>query len=320
MLKTTRQIEEEAIGWVIRLRDAGDDDWEAFTAWLESDPAHVAAYEEAALADAEAEALPPRREARPLATAAGDAIPPLPGSRAPRRTFLGWAAAASIVLTGGYVALGLGDSAYTIETGAGERRVIALKDGSRIELNGGSRISLDPERTRFARLEKGEALFEVVHDDRRPFEVEAGGATLRDMGTVFNVVAEQDRLEVAVSEGAVLYNPAREAKTLTPGMALRKRGDAAAAVGPVQPEAVGGWRENRLVYSAAPLFAVAADLSRNLGIRITAEETIASRPFSGVILLSGERREVLERSAALLGLGLRRSGEGWLLTGTSAPR
>ena len=35
-------IEAEAIGWVIRLRDSGADDWSAFTDWLEADPAHHA--------------------------------------------------------------------------------------------------------------------------------------------------------------------------------------------------------------------------------------------------------------------------------------
>lgn len=320
MVTANRQIEEEAIGWVIRLRDADADGWEAFTAWLEADPVHLVAYEEAALADAEADALPPLPKPAAPAPSPIEFASPHRTARAPRRTFLGWAAAASIMLTGGYVALGLGGSGYSVETGAGERRMIALEDGSRIELNGGSKISLNRERPRFAKLEQGEALFHVVHDDRRPFEVEAGNALLRDMGTVFNVVADNGKLEVAVSEGAVLYDPAGDATTLTPGMALRKEGAAPAAVQAIESHAIGSWREGRLVYSAAPISRIAADLSRNLGTTIVADQGVSSRPFSGVILVGGTQREVLERSAALLGLGLQRSGEGWRLTRTSAPR
>ena len=59
-----QRIEEEAIAWVLRLREAGADDWEAFTLWLEADPAHQAAYDEAALADLEAEELAPAPRAR----------------------------------------------------------------------------------------------------------------------------------------------------------------------------------------------------------------------------------------------------------------
>ena len=36
-------IEAQAVGWVIRLRYAGVDEWAAFTDWLEADPANAAA-------------------------------------------------------------------------------------------------------------------------------------------------------------------------------------------------------------------------------------------------------------------------------------
>lgn len=38
-------VMQQAIAWHLRLRDASVADWEDFTAWLESDPAHNAAYE-----------------------------------------------------------------------------------------------------------------------------------------------------------------------------------------------------------------------------------------------------------------------------------
>ena len=316
-MKNRKEIEAEAVGWVIRLREAGEADWDAFTLWLEADPEHLAAYEEAALADDAAEGLAPAPAAMP--STEEERVVALP-ARAPRRQFLGWAAAASILLTGTYVVLGTGGAPYAVETAAGERRMIALDDGSRIALNGGTRVTLDPDRPRYARLETGEALFEVVHDASRPFEVEAGGALLRDMGTVFNVLAERERLEVAVSEGAVLFNPAREAATLTPGMALRRIAGQPARVERVGADAVGGWRQGRLVYSAASVGEVAADLTRNLGVRVAADRSVASLPFSGVIGLDGSREQVLARSAALLGLSLKRAGDGWLLTRASAPR
>ncbi|QHL90470.1 hypothetical protein GVO57_06010 [Sphingomonas changnyeongensis] len=78
---------------------------------------------------------------------------------------------------------------------------MTLADGSRVDLNGGTRIALDRGNPRFARLERGEALFTIVHDEARPFEVHAGDAVLRDLGTVFDVVREPDRLRVAVAEG-----------------------------------------------------------------------------------------------------------------------
>ena len=238
-------------------------------------------------------------------------------SRPGRRAFLGWAVAASLALVAGFSFLGDGGG-RTYETAAGERREIALDDGSRIVLNGDTRLVLDKDRPRFARLESGEALFRIVHDEARPFEVEAGDALLRDLGTVFNVVHEPRRLEVAVAEGEVLYNPAREAKHLLPGMALARVEGEPLRVGRAEAEGIGAWRENRLVYTEAPLSRVAADLSRNLGVKVRVESKVAARPFSGVIMLDGEKGAVLQRASALLGLAARRDGDGWILTSAGA--
>ena len=310
MLKSQRQMEDEAIGWVIRLRDGDAETWEAFTIWLEADPAHLAAYESAALVDADAEALPPAAPAP-----AWQPAPAVPNPRhsASRRAFLGWGIAASLALFAGWYGIAESGSAYSVETGAGEHRTIALEDGTRIELNGGTRVMLDKDRPRFAELEHGEALFRVVHDEAHPFEVEAGGALLRDLGTVFNVVASDRMLDVAVSEGAVLFDPDGERKNLSPGMALIKAKGAPALVSKVDNDAVGAWRQGRLVYSGAPVSRIATDLSRNLGIAVTAAADAGSRPFSGVIMLDGADEEVLSRAAALLGLKADRSGDGWIL-------
>jgi transmembrane sensor len=135
------------------------------------------------------------------------------------------------------------------------------------------------------------------------------------MGTVFNVTRDSQGLEVAVSEGAVLYNPGREAKDLRPGMALRREEKGGKLwVGRTDTATVGAWRQGRLVYAAAPASRIAADLSRNLGVPVTAKGAAAVQPFSGVIFLDGKPADAVERSAALLGLTAVRSGPGWTLT------
>src|SRR5690606_20932685 len=87
-----------------------------------------------------------------------------------------------------------------LETRPGETRMIALEDGSRIDLAGGPRIELDSDDPRFARLDYGRALFTIEHDDANPFRLEAGDATLLDAGTVFDVSLDETILSVAVAE------------------------------------------------------------------------------------------------------------------------
>ena len=218
-----------------------------------------------------------------------------------------------------YSTIPAGAALYTVATGPGEHRRIDLADGSRIDLNGGTRIQLDRNNARYASLEQGEALFTVVHDEARPFEVDAAGARMRDLGTVFNVVAERGVVEVGVSEGHVLFDPPGAAVDLTPGMSLR-RADANArpVVARVEPDWVGGWRAGRLSYRATNVGQVADDLSRNLGVTVRASPGVAGQSFTGVIMLDADRGTAVRRAASLLGVSASRAGDGWLLTGGSS--
>lgn len=310
-------IEDQAIGWIIRMRDPAFAGWEAFTRWLEEDPVHASVYDEMALADADVpETLPaPPPPAPPVPRPANDEKPVRQRPRwATRRGAIGWAVAASLVAVVGYSSLVPGTAPYAVESIAGERRSVTLADGSRIELNGVSKVMLDRERPRFARLESGEALFTVVHDSARPFTVEAGDATLVDAGTAFDVIRADGVTQVAVSEGVVIYNPKGENVRLVAGKTLRAA-DAGeqVSVGTIDPGVVAAWRQGRLIYTAAPLSAVAADLARNLGIPVSAAPGVAARPFSGVIRIDGDRESLRGRVGALLGVDVRRAGNGWVL-------
>ena len=195
-----RLIEEQAIAWTIRARDPDFDDWDALTAWLEADAAHAQAFERMTLLDDMVPELLPTKS---------PALWPDAAVRPARRwsfARLGSIAAALVAVIGLSV-LSLPYLPYSIETGAGERRTIALSDGSRIDLNGDTRITLRKAYPRAAVLDRGEALFTVVHNDAEPFVVEVGDATVRDAGTVFNIVRDGGTTEVGVSEGSGDFQP-----------------------------------------------------------------------------------------------------------------
>ncbi|WP_380873139.1 hypothetical protein ACFB49_39640 [Sphingomonas sp. DBB INV C78] len=308
-------IREAAIDWLIRQRDPAFAEWEAFAEWLASDERRASIYHEMAAADADmadllAAAPPP---AAPVVAAQADNVIPIS-----RRRFNGWlsgAVAASVMAMMGYAVFQAQPSPYSIETAAGERRSVTLADGSKIDLNGATRLTLDRRDARLATLDRGEALFTVVHDDKRPFVVHAGGAELRDVGTVFNVVSDRGELAVAVAEGAVIYNPDAEAVPLNAGRTLRVRSGASAILlGNADPAVMTSWRQNRLVYDGAPLAQVAADISRNLGFAVTASPAVAARPFRGVIALDRESDRFLARLGPLLDVKVERGQQGWVLT------
>lgn len=302
-------IDDEALDWALRM--AGPDaDWAAFTDWLAADAARAERYDRAALAVADATAsialaMPPAND--------DDGEDPIPAP-APARTrrFAGaWLAVALLV-----VALGVGlwrmpPRSRTIATAAGERRSVALADGSRIELAGGTRLRLDPARPRAATIEAGEALFHVRHDPRTPFRVEANGLPLQDLGTVFDIRLLGGRTQVAVGEGAVMVDPDGAALTLAAGEGVIAAGTTLRRIRQ-DAGAVGAWRDGRLAYDGATLSAVAEDLSRQLGWRITAAPAVATRLFNGTLETQAFRDDPT-LLGALLDVEVRRAPDGWTL-------
>jgi len=90
------------------------------------------------------------------------------------------------------------------KTNTGELRDLALSDGSKVRMNGESSVLLGFEETsRYIKLEKGEAFFEVAHDPGRPFIVEVGGVLVRAVGTAFNIDHNSEGVMVTVMEGTV---------------------------------------------------------------------------------------------------------------------
>ena len=79
----------------------------------------------------------------------------------------------------------------TIITAEGERTTVILDDGTKVKLNQNSKLVYPGTfngKNRKVAL-SGEAYFEVLHDEKSPFLVDAGVYTVKVLGTKFNVEA-----------------------------------------------------------------------------------------------------------------------------------
>ncbi|WP_305098023.1 FecR family protein [Croceibacterium aestuarii] len=304
-MQRDERIRDEAAAWAVRAGDPGFADWDAFEHWLGRSPEHAAAYDR--VAAAAAEAAEELRAARP-ASANDDDVPQ--PARVSRRWFDGALAAALVAVLA--FAVWPGGSTYYEETAPGEIRMIALGGGDRIDLAGGTRIELDRDDPRFVRLESGRALFTIRHDEAHPFRVVAGDDALLDVGTVFDVALDEANVRVAVAEGAVVFNPARQAVHLAPGEVLRSaRGSDAYRTSTIAPAQVGEWREGRLSFDNASLAEAASDLARATGVAFRAAPGSTVR-ISGSIVIA-QVREDPRAAGALLGVPVRREGDDWVL-------
>ena len=292
----------EAAQWIARLSadDLGESDALAFEAWLAAAPENAAAYD-AALAvwndfgvNAEAVLQGLRRE-RP--------VRPRPG----RAFYLSGGAIAAALAAVAVIApqFATPERTETYASRAGEHRAVTLADGSRVELNGGTRLSITlKRRERDVTLAEGEAAFDVTHDPRRPFVVDVGDRAIRVVGTEFDVRRRGGRLSVTVARGAVEVAPVRGARgdayRLHPGQRLdHAEGAPETRVAAVDASDAFAWRTGRLILRGQTLAEVVADLNAQFAkpIRV-ADPVLAAEPISGVLVLDDESAVV--RRLALL--------------------
>jgi transmembrane sensor len=307
-----RDIVDQAIGWHLRQAELSSAEWHDFVVWLEADPAHALAYDRVALDDALLAELP-----RPVVPSV--AVEQVRFAPARSRRW-GWAVGGTAIAAGIAalvmpLAMAPGSAAYTVHTAPGEKRVVALADGTRIELNGGTTLHLDRNDLRVATLESGQAIFAVRHDDGKAFVLHSGGLAVQDVGTVFDVSRNGARLDVAVAEGAVSFQPGREAILVKAGNALVAYEDVDQVVmSKVAVDAVGGWRKGRLTFNATPLADVAQAIRRANGADIRFDPGLSVHSFTGMLQLTGDAAKDIPHIAALVGAGWRRDGERWVIS------
>ena len=306
--------------WVLRVAEPDFSGWDMLTEWLESDSGHNEAYEAAIAEDEWVRDLgEAARFAGPTSVIGHGSTPALPSSSIPKprrqgewRRIMTGAMAASLVGVVLWFGAFRGPDLTEVATGPGEQREIALADGSMVTVNGNSRISYDADTPRHIILDSGEVLFEVEHDEANPFIVMAGNTRLVDAGTVFNVTRDGGSLDVAVAEGAVMYQAGSADITLRPGDRLTRAAEGAATqVLRADPDVIGGWRDGVLQYDNAPLPTIARDLSRALGKPVRVASGATQMRYSGTLSTTGTDREMLGAAGALLGVTITETASSW---------
>ena len=334
----------QSIDWEALARyfagESSDAERAAVRQWLDTNPEQAAAF--AALNDAGGrllQATPPDLDVEaalrrvterrdnpdviPIGSRRPVSRPVLPMS-APRRwqRFAMPAAAAAVLAIGaglywhsqqtpGYTT---STAAQVVATTVGQRDSVRLPDGTRVVLAPESQLTVAAgygDDMRAVEL-RGEAYFDVLHDEARPFVVRAGDASIRDLGTTFTVrTTEGQGVRVAVTSGLVSLSAAQsvgdsvvlqpgDAGTLGPdGRTLVERGGAA------EPDTA--WTRGRLVFREAPVSVVRAELRRWYGIDLQLDSSFASRHLS--MTFNGDPADSVLRVIALtLGAEVERQG------------
>ena len=259
-------VHEQATFWVTRLHsgDCTDQERRDFEVWLEQSEVHRVAHREVeafwnGLSRIEPLAAPQLAAARAY----------LRETRQSRRALSKkrLAGILSVALITGFSPLGwLWLSTDIYRTAKGESAGIQLSDGSRIDLNTDTELSIQYTWTaRSVKLERGEALFSVVHNPEKPFEVIAAGGRVQDIGTRFNIYRQADRVSVTVLEGEVSVAAKQNAtaQNLIPGQQISYDSTGqTSAISYADMTIATAWQKGQLVFKGQPLNRVLEQLAR----------------------------------------------------------
>ena len=313
------EIQAQAVYWVAREQSGRMREAEriALREWLARSPAHELEYQlldhvyasdelEAALAlaprHAPARLAPPNLAARLRPLFAGLGAVGRPAFAIAMALVLGLVALQQIApdVLASLFPVPAGVRHDRLVTRAGERLVAHLPDGTKLYLDGDTELEVAFEaRQRHVTLRRGNALLDVAHDAKRPFDVTAPRAAVRVLGTQFLISDRTSRTTVDVFRGTVEIDPSG----IGDANAVRAtRGSRVSVGSELVLEKLGArsaidWSEGWIDEDALPLGELVAMIRERTGRHVTLD------PRSAHLLVSGRFR-ISEPDAALKRLAL----------------
>lgn len=302
---------ERASAWVARLEAAGCTaaERESFEDWLAEDPSHVRAWVQAETLHQRSAGLAGDPWLRTAATRAARARP--------RRWLPATAAAAGVCL-----AIGMGWMLYTDGNPSPQVHANVSRTPQQLTLADGSIATLDADSTLSVRLgwrrrelelQRGRVQLQVAPSSRS-LRVRAGGSSIRDIGTTFQVERLNDgRVEVALLEGVVEVSSGDARHTLSPGQQLQILASGRIQPGPrLSTAAAESWQHGRLVFDAAPLSTVVERMNRYTAAPLViADPAIADLAVSGTFR-AGDAEELLSALELGWSIAAQQRGDGAL--------
>jgi transmembrane sensor len=217
----------------------------------------------------------------------------------------------------------------------GELRSIGLSDGSIVTLNTQSEIAIRYSKlVRSVELVRGEALFQVAKNAKRPFRVGIGQSVVQAVGTAFNIYRRPEGSIVTVIEGRVAilgHNQLVRGSQSSAGTSLqRTAGDIELSAGeqltlaprervrrlaPSDIQQVTTWAQRRLVFKETTVKDVVAEFNRYNRTQIVIDDQALSRRIVTGTFESGDPESFVEFLVQQSNAMVRERSEGtWYLS------
>ncbi|MFW5760248.1 MAG: FecR family protein [Cyclobacteriaceae bacterium] len=169
----------------------------------------------------------------------------------------------------------------------GQKLFTTLPDGSSVKLNGDSKILYAEEFAGDYRevILYGEAFFEVIRDENKPFIIRTKDIEVKVLGTSFNIESYPGEASsmVAVASGKVAVKGLNQQMlTLDIGEKVAYHSDSESLTKEnFDWEEEYGWKDNVLVFNKASLTEIFNRLNKWYGVEFIQRDDIPEKKFSG---------------------------------------
>ncbi|WP_170154463.1 FecR family protein [Mangrovibacterium diazotrophicum] len=209
----------------------------------------------------------------------------------------------------------------------GKRSHVVLPDQTEVWLNSGSKLTY-PVKFGADKREvflQGEALFDVTHDEQRPFSVLTEQLDVRVLGTSFNVSAYEDDsvVQTVLVRGSVeleykskLWGISVNQKMVPGTLAVFDATERSVEQSLVDTDQFTSWKDGYLILENSPLSVIAKKLSRYYNMRISfVDPALEAETFSGYLDLGNSALEVMGIISEITGNQVEETSDGILFKG-----
>lgn len=189
------------------------------------------------------------------------------------------------------------------KTASGERKQISLPDGSQVWLNGNTKITFITSKKNSKRILylSGQGFFDIKHNVNKPFIVKTPHASIKVLGTRFDVIAYPDDAvtEAVLTGGSILFTTNKVHKQISRHIDPGQKVSINYLSGQLKVINVDTtfytlWREGKLLFRNETFARVAKAMEHKYGIQIIFKDQSLSEERLNGYLEKESLREALE--------------------------
>lgn len=226
-----------------------------------------------------------------------------------------WTVAASMLLIGGlwnaFLRINSKKEFQSYANNSATVKEIVLQDNSIVTLNKAAVLVVKSDFSGIRKVYlKGEAMFKVTHDSKRPFVVMGDCGDIKVLGTTFVVDNNEAQLEATLVEGSIALQVDEKQQLIKPNQQVVVNNSGKMVISNVNVALRTSWSEGKIRFHEERLSSVVRRIATEKGVEIMVKESrLRDRRVSGVFNVTDSVESMLYAFTKVTKTNYKKEGE-----------